>query len=100
MRVSGDEIVGGRIDVGKVASSAAGDGDVFPDAFCVLQHDNTATPLPSLNRAKKSCRTTTDNDHIFANQALAHVQELNIRLDELGIRGTVRSIDVSALRDF
>ena len=65
VRIGGDEIVRAGMDVGEVASSAAGNGDLLADAVRVLEYHHFPAPLSSFNRAEKTCCSASDNYNIM-----------------------------------
>ena len=68
MWVAGNEVVGGRVEVGEVAAAAAGDGDFFPDPFRVLEHNYFTSAFPSFYSAEEARCSSPDYNDIF----LAH----------------------------
>ncbi len=64
MRVGGDKVLRGAIDVGEVAASAAGDENLFPDAGSVVEQAYPAATLAGLDGAHQSGGAGAQNDGI------------------------------------
>lgn len=54
----------GRVDIGEVASSPAGNGDFPSDLPVVFQQNHLPSPAGSLKSAHQSGRARADNDHV------------------------------------
>src|SRR4051812_43172489 len=64
MWISGDEVLRAAMQVGEVATPAAGDQNLFADALGVLQHRHVPTALARFDSAHQTGRTAAENQHI------------------------------------
>jgi len=74
MRVVGNEVVGGCVEVGEIATTASRDGDLFADTLGMLEHNNLASTLSGRNGAEETRCPTTNHDDI----RLRHAQSLSL----------------------
>jgi hypothetical protein len=64
MWIGGDEIFRTTVEVGKVATPAAGDQNLFADSLGPLQHGNATSAPASLNGAHEAGRSGAKNDYV------------------------------------
>src|SRR5215467_9221090 len=64
MWVGGDEVFRTAMQVGEVASPAAGDQDLFADTLGPLQHGHAASALAGFNGAHQAGCSGAENDYV------------------------------------
>jgi hypothetical protein len=64
VRILRDEVRRRAMNIGEVASTAAGDQDLPPRLRIVLQQQNTPVPLPRNSRAHQPRRTRAQHNHV------------------------------------
>jgi len=62
--IAGDEVFGRGVNIGEVASAAAGYPDLLADGFVALENENGSATLSCLNRAHQSRSAGSDDDHV------------------------------------
>ena len=67
--VARNEVVGSGVEVGEVAAAAAGDSDLFSDAFSVFQYDDTATAFAGFNSTEEAGGTAANYYDVFLDHA-------------------------------
>ena len=64
MGVVRNKVLGRSMDVGEIASTAAGDDDLTSDVNIFFDHQNTTAALARFYRAKQPRRSTANDDYI------------------------------------
>src|SRR3954468_11055509 len=64
MRIGGKKILGAAMKVGEVATAAARNQDLLANAIGMIEYNNSAPALASLNRAHQASRTSAHHDGI------------------------------------
>ena len=77
VRIAREEVLRTAMNVGEIASSAAGDKDLFSDALCMVEDDYTPSPFTCLDGAHQaSCPSANDDDVEPVHSNLASVAQL------------------------
>ncbi len=74
MRIGRKKLRRGGMEIGEIASSAAGDPDLLARRLCGFQHQNLAAALTGHSGAHHACRTRTDDDDIEVHAGLCRSQ--------------------------
>ena len=72
VRVGGNEVVGGRVQVGEIATAATGDRDLLADPFGMFEYDYLAAAFAGLDRTEETGCPAADDNHICLMHAQAY----------------------------
>ena len=64
VRIGGDEVFRGGVNVGEIATAPAGDEDFLANAVGVFEYGDAATAFTRFDGAKKSCGASAENQNV------------------------------------